>query len=227
MTLPSWTDEKYGSMKRGALWLVSVVGEGNVFTKTQLKSAFPDTSQIDRRVRDLRDFGWRIDTNREDLSLDANEQRFVTQGEPVWEPGKGRAKTNLGITAAQRREIMAKDGHLCRSCGITAGQMYAGTYEAAQLDIARRQVRQADGSISVQLLTECTRCRVGGRELAVDTPGLLRKIQNLGSLERTILTRWVAAGEREFSALESIWAEYQTLSAASREQVQGVLDAGN
>lgn len=126
MALPSWTDKKNGSMKRGGLWLITEVGEGNVFTKTQLKEAFPDVAQIDRRVRDLRDFGWRIDTNREDVSLDANEQRFVTQGEPVWEPGKGRAKSNTPITAVQRREIMSKDGHLCRSCGITPGQMYAG-----------------------------------------------------------------------------------------------------
>lgn len=224
MSLPSWTDESYGSMKRGALWLLTIVGEGNVFTKTQLKEAFPGTAQIDRRVRDLRDYGWRIDTNREDLTLDANEQRFVTQGEPVWEPGKGRAKTSTPITATQRREIMAKDGHLCRSCGIPAGQMYAGTYEAAQLDIARRQVLQGDGSTVIQLVTECSRCRVGGRDLVTDTPSLLMKVQNLGGFERSILAGWVADGEREFSALEAIWAEYQALSAESRKQVQDVLN---
>lgn len=226
MSLPSWTDESYGSMKRGALWLVTVVGEGNVFTKTQLKEAFPGTAQIDRRVRDLRDFGWRIDTNREDLTLDANEQRFVTRGEPVWEPGKGRAKTSTPITATQRREIMAKDGHLCRSCGIPAGQMYAGTYEAAQLDIARRQVLGGNGATVTELVTECSRCRVGGRALTTDTPGLLAKVQNLGSFERSILSGWVVAGEREFSALESIWAAYQSLSAESRKQVQDVLNDG-
>lgn len=41
MTLPSWTDTKYGTMKRAALWLVTVVGEGNVFTKEDVKGAFP------------------------------------------------------------------------------------------------------------------------------------------------------------------------------------------
>ncbi|MEV8412975.1 hypothetical protein AB0P45_05060 [Streptomyces niveus] len=227
MSLPSWTDESYGSMKRGALWLVAVVGEGNVFTKTQLKEAFPGTAQIDRRVRDLRDFGWRIDTNREDLSLDANEQRFVSQGEPVWEPGKGRAKTSTPITATQRREIMAKDGHLCRSCGIPAGQMYAGTYEAAQLDIARRQVLKSDGTTVTQLVTECSRCRVGGRDLTTDAPSLLTKVGNLGDFERSILSGWMAHGEREFSALETIWAEYQSLSAESRKEVQDVLTENN
>lgn len=89
MGLPSWTDQKLGTMKRAGLWLVAVVGEGNVFTKEDVKKAFPGVSQADRRVRDLRDFGWRIDTNREDLTLGQHEQRFVAQGEPVWEPGKG------------------------------------------------------------------------------------------------------------------------------------------
>lgn len=226
MSLPSWTDEKkYGSMKRGALWLVTVVGEGSVFTKTQLKEAFPGTAQIDRRVRDLRDFGWRIDTSREDPALNANEQRFVSQGEPVWEAGKGgRASTSTPITAGRRREIMARDGHFCRSCGISAGQMYAGTFEAAQLDIARRDVLQVDGSITVQLVTECSRCRIGGRELTVDAPGLLKKVQNLSSFERSILAGWLGAGQREFSALESVWAECQSLSAESRKQVQNVLN---
>ncbi|WP_371792060.1 hypothetical protein OG285_22965 [Streptomyces sp. NBC_01471] len=227
MALPSWTDKKNGSMKRGGLWLITEVGEGNVFTKTQLKEAFPDVAQIDRRVRDLRDFGWRIDTNREDVSLDANEQRFVTQGEPVWEPGKGRAKSNTPITAVQRREIMSKDGHLCRSCGITPGQMYAGTYEAAQLDIARRSVLQANGAQSVQFVTECTRCRVGGRELVADTPRLLSKVRNLGPLERSILASWIAAGEREFSPLETVWAEYQSLAADSRELVRDAVGEGD
>lgn len=87
--LPSWQDSKLGTMKRAALWLVQVVGEENVFTKAELREAFPDVAQIDRRMRDLRDFGWKIDTKREDIDLDANEQRYVQRGEPVWEPGRG------------------------------------------------------------------------------------------------------------------------------------------
>lgn len=95
MALPSWTDTKLGTMKRAALWLVSVVGEGNTFTKENVKEAFPGVSQADRRVRDLRKHGWRIDTNREDSSLGQHEQRFVAQGEPVWQPGKGSVLSSV------------------------------------------------------------------------------------------------------------------------------------
>lgn len=102
--VPSWQDSELGTMKRAALWLVQVVGEGEIFTKTELREAFPDVAQIDRRMRDLRDFGWKIDTKREDIDLDANEQRYVQRGEPVWEPGRG-TRPRSAITVNQRREL--------------------------------------------------------------------------------------------------------------------------
>jgi hypothetical protein len=88
--LPDWTSSKMGTMVRAALWLVTKVGEGNVFTREQLRAAFPETAQVDRRVRDLRDHGWVIDTNREDPTLSFGESRFVHAGAPVWEPGSRR-----------------------------------------------------------------------------------------------------------------------------------------
>ncbi|WP_030673947.1 hypothetical protein [Streptomyces rimosus] len=220
MVLPSWEDKKLGTMKRAALWLVTVVGEGNVFTKGELRAAFPETSQIDRRMRDLRDHGWRLDTNREEAGLEPHQQRFVRQGEAVWEPGKGRVKAAATITATQRREIFARDGHFCRSCGISGGQTYPGTYEAAQLDIARRPVQGPGGAADVQLVTECNRCRVGGRELTADLSSVLGAVRRIGPMERKILAGWMEKDRREFSELERIWASYRTLPEESRAQVR-------
>uniref|UniRef100_A0AAU2V9H5 HNH endonuclease n=1 Tax=Streptomyces sp. NBC_00003 TaxID=2903608 RepID=A0AAU2V9H5_9ACTN len=225
MVLPSWTDEKFGTMKRAGLWLVTVVGEGSIFTKDELRQAFPGVSQIDRRMRDLRDHGWQIDTNREDASLASSEQRFVRQGEPVWEPGKGRVKSTAPVTATQRREIMAKDGNFCRSCGISGGQTFAGTYEAAQLDIARRQVRQPDGELRVELVTECNRCRVGGRQLVADPADVLAQVRQLGRLERRVLAGWVTEDRRPFSTVERLWADYRALPEESRAKIRQVLEA--
>ncbi|MEV7543003.1 hypothetical protein [Streptomyces sp. NPDC089915] len=222
MSLPSWTDEKFGTMKRAALWLVTVVGEGNVFTKEEVKQAFPGVSQADRRVRDLRDFGWRIDTNREDLGLNQHEQRFVLQGEPVWEPGKGTRPAS-SITDTQRREILARDGHHCRSCGITAGETYAGTFASAQLDIARRPVIQADGKVKVELVAECNRCRVGGKGLTADLEAVLVRVDRLDGLNRKTLTDWVAADAREFAEVERLWADIRTLPADSRNKIREAL----
>ncbi|WP_314252727.1 hypothetical protein [Streptomyces sp. DSM 40907] len=222
MGLPSWTDQKLGTMKRAALWLVTVVGEGNAFTKEDVKAAFPGVSQADRRVRDLRDFGWRIDTHREDVTLGQHEQRFVAPGEPVWEPGKG-TKPGTSITDTQRREVLARDGHHCRSCGITPGETFAGTYESAQLDIARRPVLLPNGTSTVELVAECNRCRVGGRGLTADLKSVLDRLGRLGALERKTISDWLVADTREFAEVERLWADIRTLPADARGRVREAL----
>ncbi|MFJ2414729.1 hypothetical protein [Streptomyces brevispora] len=218
MTLPSWRDEKLGTMKRAALWLVTVVGEEGTFTKEDVKNAFPGISQADRRVRDLRDYGWRIATHREDARLGQHEQRFVAQGQPVWERGKA-TKDSSAITDTQRRKILTADGNRCRSCGITPGQVYTDSFETAQIDIARRKVKLPNGTASVQHVAECNRCRVGGRSLEADLGAVLEDVSKLGGLQLQTLTGWIAADEREFSVVERIWSDFRTLPAESRDKV--------
>ncbi|MEU1817909.1 hypothetical protein ABZ543_22310 [Streptomyces roseifaciens] len=221
MTLPSWRDEKYGSKTRAALWLVSEVGEDNVFTKTQLREAFPEVAQIDRRMRDLRDHGWQIDTRREDPSLKLEEQRFVKKGAEIWLPGQAKTqKSKASLTAAQRTKIMAADSFLCRSCGIGAGESYYDGGQDSQLDIARRKVVLEDGSAQVQFVTECNRCRVGGREREVDLGALLGQVKALAALERKVLAAWVEADGRKPSELEKLWGVYRTLPEESRTAFQ-------
>lgn len=218
---PSWRDDSLGTMKRVALWLVSEVGEGQPFTKEALRDAFPGVSQVDRRMRDLRDFGWRIDTNREDADLDSHEQRFVKRGDPVWEPGRATRKAGTtAIGAGRRREVLQRDGNMCRSCGIAPGETYAGTYEVAQLDIARREVLKPDGSKATELITECKRCRIGGRELVADLGRVLAEAAGLSSMEREVLSGWVEADERQFSRLEQLWSDYRSLPEESRAHLR-------
>ncbi|MFJ8463067.1 hypothetical protein [Streptomyces swartbergensis] len=112
--LPDWRDTSGGGLVRGALWLCQEVGEGNIFTKSQLRAAFPDLAQIDRRVRDLRDYGWVIDTSREDATLGQAEQRFVKQGVKVWDPQQRKKRAALSgatrhPTVAQRATDAALD----------------------------------------------------------------------------------------------------------------------
>lgn len=223
MTTPSWRDSGLGTMKRAALWLVEEIGVGNVFTKSQLREAFPETSQIDRRMRDLRDFGWRIDTNREDPGLDSSEQRFVVRGDAVWEPGRATRKAGSIVTAAERYTLMARDGHKCRSCGIGPGEKYSGSHMTSQLDVARRSVRLPGGQETVQLVIECNRCRVGGREQVADVAELRSRIERLSSYERQILAGWIADDRRSFSETEDLWALYRTLPADARDEIHAVV----
>ncbi|GAB7032595.1 hypothetical protein AB0G35_29915 [Streptomyces sp. NPDC021749] len=217
MDVPSWQDTSYGSKIRVARWLVEVVGEGNCFTKAALQEAFPGVAQIDRRMRDLRDAGWEILNSRSDPSLNSNEQRFVKQGEPVWEPGKGKAKPNSTLTATQRADVMKADGYSCRSCGVGPGESYGDGRTSAQLDIARRQVKLPDGGTEIQLVTECNRCRVGNRGGEADLAAWLKRVEVLGPIERKVLAQWIEADRRTYSALEKLWGEYRTLPAEARE----------
>ncbi|MGW4385690.1 hypothetical protein [Streptomyces sp. NPDC004685] len=218
MALPAWDDPKLGTMKRAALWLITVIGEGNSFTKGDVAKAFPGVMQADRRVRDLRSYGWQIDTHRQDASLGQHEQRFVAAGEPVWEPGKGSGRSGSTITETRRREILLADGNMCRSCGIAAGGDYGDGFDIAQIDIARRPVVRADGSEQIELVAECNRCRIGGRSKQVDFGQIEVGILGLGSFERNVLAGWIAKDQREFSKVERLWAVYRTLPAESRER---------
>lgn len=104
MNLPRWDDEKLnlGSMVRVALWLATVVREGNTFTKQDLRDAFPGVAQIDRRMRDLRDYDWTIATTREDPTLAAEEFRLVRTGVPVWNAAS-RAKSRMSTQIQRNR----------------------------------------------------------------------------------------------------------------------------
>lgn len=219
MSLPSWQDPNYGSMIRAALWLETEVGEGNIFTKTRLRSDFSGVSQIDRRIRDLRTHGWQIDTRREDPSLNLDEQRYVKKGIEVWIPGQIKAKPKTSLTSTQRAKAMQQDNYLCRSCGIGAGEAFADGGQAAQLDVARREVLRADGTTEQQLVTECNRCRTGGRDRQEDVPALEAEVRGLAPIEKKALAAWIAADQREPGILERLWGRYRTLPKESREKL--------
>jgi hypothetical protein len=227
MALPSYRDVK-GGTAQAALWLITVVGEGNVFTKAQLREAFPDVAQIDRRVRGLRDHGWRIDTSRDDPSLLQQEQRFVARGADVWIPGKSKApKHKNSLTAAQRAKVLHDDNNLCRSCGIGAGEAYedGGGVELAKLNVSRRKVLHADGTDEYQPVTECKRCGFGGGpDREIDLGALLDLVEDLAPLEQRLFAKWIAADQRTFSPIEKVWGIYRTLPEASRAAVAQAID---
>ena len=109
--------ETGGSMIRAACWLASEVGEGTVFTKEALREAIPNVSQIDRRVRDLRGFGWVIDNNLTLQSLAPNEQRLTKIGVRVWVEEERRAAQRQPISDRVRQAVFNRDKHACVRCG--------------------------------------------------------------------------------------------------------------
>ncbi|GII89105.1 hypothetical protein Ssi03_70950 [Sphaerisporangium siamense] len=223
MTVPKWNDPalKAGTMIKTALWLVSEVGEGNIFTKEQHRDAFPGIAQADRRLRDLRDFGWVIHTNSDDGALKPEEQRFVKTGLPVWQPGIRRSVAATTITAKQRQAVFAADDYQCVVCGIAGGESYPDALnDSAVLSISRRDVLLQGERVEVQLVTECKRCRAGTDGETSDVGRLLSDIRDLDDTERARLIRWMERGRRGATPLDRAWTAYRRLPAEMRGDVR-------
>lgn len=209
--MPTWQDESLGTMVRIALWLRDVVREGNVFTKAQLREAFPGVEQVDRRMRDLRPHHWRIDTARDDVRLSREQLRFVTMGAPVWD-GRGRAVQDT-ISAKERRRTFAADSFACVLCGISPGERYT---DAPALTAKLRAVRREGGGLA----TECDRCWAGRSEKAPSLQDVIARIDGLSQPRRLAFAAWCAADEREQDPAAVAWALYRALGTDDREAVR-------
>jgi hypothetical protein len=214
-------------MVRAALWLVQVVGEGNTFTKGQLRDAFPGMSQIDRRVRDLRDYGWIILASTEDASLAAEEQRFVKAGAAVWDPKERRAAApRKALSSKEIRAVLERDDFLCTVCGISGGEEYPDDpNKTAVLSVTRRTTVLPDGREEVLLLTECKRCRAGSANAPARADEVTADIRLLDPADRRRLARWIERNRRVSTPLDRVWSAYQRLPADARARVLAELKA--
>jgi hypothetical protein len=225
--LPAWNDPDFkgGTMVRGALWLVQVVGEGNTFTKEQLRLAFPGVAQADRRLRDLRDYQWSILTSTEDASLHREEQRFVSPGVPVWDPAaRHAAAVQTTVSGKELKEALGRDDFMCTVCGISGGETYPDdTTQSGVISVSRRPTILADGKEQIMLVTECKRCRAGWDGSPARADEVLADIDSLDDDDRRRLDRWMARGRRVPSPLDRAWNAYRRLPPDARDEVRGRL----
>lgn len=225
MTTPRHDEGDYrkaGSMVRGALWLVNDVGVGNTFTKEELRIAFPGIAQIDRRIRDLRDYGWVIRSNTEDATLRPDEQRFVQPGLRVWEPAERRKGGAATLSAKERRAIFEKDGYQCVVCGIAGGETYLDRdYETAVLSVTKCPNVDDDDS-DPMYVSECRRCRSGraGGEGETNVSVILSNLRALPQDDRQRLSRWISRGRRGPTPLDRVWTSYRQLPTELRDRVE-------
>ncbi|MGW0024711.1 hypothetical protein [Rhodococcus sp. NPDC003383] len=223
MPLPRWDDpaSKHGTMVRGALWLLQEVGEGNAFTKEQLREAFPGVAQVDRRIRDLRDYGWKILTSAQDASLTAEDQRFVSAGVPVWDRAARVAAAKKAIPAKERHAVLERDGFQCTTCGIAGGEVYADAPgQVAVLSVAKRSTLTLSGDSDELLVTVCSRCASGSSGEVASADEVLSEYQDLDDEDRARFSRWVARGRRGQTPLERAWTAYRRLPADARDEVR-------
>ncbi|SPT60524.1 hypothetical protein [Actinomadura madurae] len=227
MKPPVWNDPEYkaGTMVKAALWLTQVVGEGNVFTKAALREAFPGVSQIDRRVRDLRDYGWIIRTNTEDATLTAEDQRFVKAGVPVWDPvARSAAAPAKAISAKEKQTVLQQDDYMCTVCGVSGGEPYPeDSTQTAVLSVTRVRTVLPDGREKILLVTQCKRCRAGRLREPSRADEVLADIKALEPQDLRRLRRWMKHDRRGSTPLERAWNAYRRLPGEAREAMRDAL----
>lgn len=227
MTLPVWNDPtfKAGTMIRGALWLVQEVGEGNTYTKEQLRQAFPGVAQADRRLRDLRDYGWILHTSTDDARLLAEDQRFVKVGVPVWDPAARRAAApQNAVSAKVRQAVLASDGYMCTLCGISAGEPYLDdSNQTAVLSVTHRETVLPDARETSNFVTICKRCSAGSDGAPARADDVVTSIKSLDQGDQRRLARWMARGRRGTTPLERAWNSYRRLPLGAQEEVRSTL----
>ena len=167
-SIPDYADPelKMGAMVRSACWLATEVGEGGVFTKAQLRQAVPGREQVDRRMRDLRKFGWRIDEYRMGKNLKPDELRLVKIGVPVWDKAARKAATPPTISAKVRQEVFTRDDHACVRCGAAAGE-YFNDQPGVRVRLTAAHVypdTMGGKATAADLVTACQRCNEALRQ---------------------------------------------------------------
>lgn len=207
---PDWRNKQVPTKVRVALWLLAEVGEGVKFSKQQLAEAFPGVAQVDRRMRDLRDHGWVIDTNRTNVSLKPHELLFCKSGEAVWDPS-ARSRLSRAITARERRYVFERDGQACVRCGRRAGEVRL-TLEYL-VPLAR-----GGASGPENLVTTCMSCH-GGSTVEPDEGDVWSRVQKLSPRDQARLLAWMAMERRPVSPVEQAWELYRRLPLERRSSV--------
>ncbi len=214
MDLPDWKTSNAGTRTRAAMWLATQVGEGGVFTKAQLREAFPGVEQIDRRMRDLRKDGWILSTYMQERSLAVDELRLVKIGGHVWDPSY-RSSVTRSASDRERREALASDNFACAFCGIGAGETYSDDpSRSGQLTVTWC----ASAGTAGRYTTTCGRCRnpLSGSESSEVAYEIASR---LGAADTMLLARWIQAGYRTPQLLDRAWAVVRLLPKAERNDL--------
>lgn len=211
-------------MVKGALWLLQEVGVGNVFTKADIRDAFPGVAQADRRIRDLRDFGWVLHTRADDASLLLDQTRLVASGAEVWDRNARRAASpDKGLSAKEREGIMERDDFMCTVCGISGAEAYPDdNTHTAVLSVMKQPISANDGQVVDAYVTICKRCKSGKVGRKADPGRVQTFIDELAPVDRQALRDWIRAGKRAISPSERAWAMYLSLPPEAR----ALLDVG-
>ncbi|WP_416985958.1 HNH endonuclease [Streptomyces sp. T028] len=202
---------------------LAAVGEGNVFTKLQLFEGVPGVAQADRRMRDLRELGWKIDNYKTDPRLQPDEYRLTAVGTRIDLGEQPKETPRPRISATRRREALERAGHACQTCGMRAGEIYPDEDQTAVLSVHFIDPTPPVDMELSNLRVECQRCNAGvrGTGTALSAPEeVLARASGLGSREeKRRLYRLMQSGRQERDEVDLVFGEWLRLGREERVDV--------
>ncbi|MCX5056805.1 MULTISPECIES: hypothetical protein [unclassified Streptomyces] len=195
---------------------LAAVGEGNVFTKLQLFEGVPGVAQADRRMRDLRELGWRIDNYKTDPHLQPDEYRLSEIGTRIDLGEQPKESPRPRIPAVRRREALEKAGFACQTCGMQAGEPYPDDEDQrAVLSVHFVDPTPPVDTELSNLRVECQRCNAGTRGSGTMLPTsdeVLTRAYRLSSREeKRRLYLLMKSGHRERDEVDLIFGDWLRL----------------
>ena len=138
---------------------------GKVVTTAELRDLCHPQVAFQRRIRELREEGWPIESHLDNANLKPGE--YVLTGEPPEKPTKSERR----ISNRVRAQVLERDGNTCQACGIGADEEYPDTGRKALLQVGHIQDRAHYGGDDISnLRTLCARCNEGGKHLTQEPP---------------------------------------------------------
>jgi hypothetical protein len=219
-------EERPESSKVRVARFIASVGEGNIFTKQELIGAVPGVSQADRRMRDLREIGWKMDNYKDNPRLRPDQYLLVTIGVKVHEGEKPeRDAGRKAVTGAKRRRILDRDGNTCQVCFTAGGgEFIDAPGRTARLTIGHIiPVARGGSDEDDNLRTECQRCNEDARDMTSNPPNVEEvkmRVRSIGGRkEKTELFQWMQRGSRTLTDKDKVFTEWARLPFAQRQEV--------
>jgi len=136
--------------------------------RTKDLQAVAGISDYQRRIRELRDEGWQIESDK--------DREGLKPGEYVLVSAAPRMKREHGIPASVRREVLIRDGSTCQMCGAGVGDPHPskpGRRVRLQVD----HIDPDGASTPDNLRTLCSACHEGRENVETPPPEVMHALR--------------------------------------------------
>lgn len=133
---------------------------GKVLTSRQLQRASGGAVEFGRRLRELREEGWPVETHRDDTTL--------RPGQWILRSVKKREHVKFAGTVSReiRARVLERNGYTCQMCGIAAGDLHPHDGCRATLHMAHILDKSKGGKpVMENLKAFCSVCNEGAQNI--------------------------------------------------------------